>query len=221
MSPTSPTPLPSTNTLPTWIGLVFCALFAVSSRTSPSSSNKAVFFRHAHVLGQAPVAHEMAILAVDRHEIARPGELQHRLKLFLARVTGNVDLRNFFVVHLGAAPIKVIDQIGNRFLVAGNELGGKNHGVAGLDLDGLWSFKATRCSTESGSPWLPVVRKVRRSSGRSCQRSFSVMILRGKCKIAQFRRDLAVSDHAAPAEHDAPAATLGNIDDLLNPRDAR
>ena len=137
MSPTSPTPLPSTKTFPTWIALVFCALFAVSSRTSPSSSNKAIFRRDADVLGQAPMAHEVAILAVDRHKITRPGELQHGLKLFLARVTGNMDLRDFFVVHLGAAPIQVIDQIGNRFLVAGNELGGKNHSVAGIDLDGF------------------------------------------------------------------------------------
>ena len=99
--------------------------------------NKAVFFRNADVLGQAAMAHEMAILAVDRHEIARSGQLQHGLELFLARVTGNVDLGNFFVVDFGAAPVQVIDQIGDRFLVAGNELGRKNHGIAGLDLDGL------------------------------------------------------------------------------------
>ena len=40
-------------------------------------------------------------------------------------------------------------------------------------------------------------------------------------QIAQFCGDLAVTDHASPAQYDAPAATLGDIDDLLDPRDAR
>ena len=63
-------------------------------------------------------------------------------------------------MHLGAAPIQVIDQIGNRFLVAGNELEERITVSPGSILMVLWSFKATRCSTERGSPWLPVVRNV-------------------------------------------------------------
>ena len=60
-----------------------------------------------------------------------------------------------------------------------------------------------------------------RSAGRSCQRSLSVMKLRGRSQVAQFRGDLAVANHAAAAQHDAPVAALGDIDDLLDSRDAR
>src|SRR6185369_9727684 len=37
--------------------------------------NKTILFRDTDVLCKPSVAHQMAILTVDRHEIARPGEL--------------------------------------------------------------------------------------------------------------------------------------------------
>jgi len=81
--------------------------------------------------------HQMAILAVDRHEITRAGELKHRLKLFLTGMAGDMNLGNFLVIDVGAAPIEVIDHIRNRFLVARNKLRGENHGVTRFELDCL------------------------------------------------------------------------------------
>ena len=83
------------------------------------------------------MAHKVTIFAVNRHEIARPGELQHGFQLLLTRVPRDVYLGDLFVVHLGAAPVEMIDQIGNCFLVAGNKLRGKNHRVSRFDLDRL------------------------------------------------------------------------------------
>ena len=64
--------------------------------------NKAILGRYADFLGEPAIAHQVAIFAVDGHEIARPGELKHDLQLFLARVSRDVNLGNFFV-HVGAA----------------------------------------------------------------------------------------------------------------------
>src|SRR5512147_1775603 len=41
---------------------------------------KAMFLRDADLLGEPAVAHQMAIFTMDRHEIARPRELQHGLQ---------------------------------------------------------------------------------------------------------------------------------------------
>ena len=83
------------------------------------------------------MAHKVTIFAVNRHEIARPGELQHGFQLFLTRVPRDVYLGDLFVMHLGAAPVEMIDQIGDRLLVAGDEFGGKDYRISRFDLDCL------------------------------------------------------------------------------------
>src|ERR1044071_4461299 len=182
---------------------------------------KAIGRRHAHVLSQPSVSHQVAILAVDRHEVARPGELEHRLQLFLARMAGNVNLRDLLVVHLRATPVKMIDQIGNRLLVAGNELRRKDYGVAGRYFDSLVIIQS--------DPVQHGQRLALAAGGKKCELivrqvvpplAFSHEITR-QMKIAQLRRDLAIANHAPPTQYHAPATALGNIDHLLDARDAR
>src|SRR5262245_61046359 len=84
--------------------------------------NETVFCRQADILGEPTMAHQMAILAMDRHEITRPSELNHGLQLFLTSVTGDMDLRNFLVVKFSAASVKMVNQIRNGLFVARYEL---------------------------------------------------------------------------------------------------
>ena len=115
-----------------------------------------------------------------------------------------MDFRDFLIVHLGAAPVEMIDQIRDRLLVAGDEFRRKNHRVAGHDLDRLWSFKATRWSTESGSPWLPVVRNVSWSAGKLMPALALGHETARHTQIAQVGGDLAVANHAPTAEDERP-----------------
>ena len=57
--------------------------------------DKTIVRRYADILGELPMAHEMAIFAVNRHEITGPGEMEHSFQFFLARVTGHMDLGTF------------------------------------------------------------------------------------------------------------------------------
>ena len=63
---------------------------------------------------------ELAVLAVYRHEVARPDQGKHQFQLFLAPMPGNVDVLEAFVDELGAAPGDVVHHPANRLLVARN-----------------------------------------------------------------------------------------------------
>ena len=64
----------------------------------------------AQVLGQARVLGKLAELAVDRHEVPRPHQIQHQLHLLDAGVAGDVQRRiHAAVQHVGAAPRHVVD----------------------------------------------------------------------------------------------------------------
>ena len=67
------------------------------------------------------MAHEVAILAVNWHEVARSRQLEHGFQFLLAGMTRDMNFRDLFVVNLCAASIEVVDQIGDGFLVSGNE----------------------------------------------------------------------------------------------------
>src|SRR5918999_1230039 len=84
--------------------------------------NEAVFRRHADLLGELTVSHEMAVFSMNRNKIARPSQSEHRFELLLTGMARHVNLRHLFIVDLGAAPVKVIDQIGDRLLIARDEL---------------------------------------------------------------------------------------------------
>ena len=66
---------------------------------------------------------EMAVLPVDGDEVARPGDVQHQFEFFLVGVSGYVNFRDLLVEDLSATPIKMIDNVGYGFFIAGNEFG--------------------------------------------------------------------------------------------------
>src|SRR4029453_9609089 len=49
--------------------------------------DKSGFFRHTEILGQTAMAHEVAILAVNRYEVAGPRQLEHGFQFLLAGMT--------------------------------------------------------------------------------------------------------------------------------------
>ena len=71
-----------------------------------------------HALGDPRVLRQLAVLAVDRHEVARPDQRQHQLQLFLAAVAGDVDVLDALVDHVGAAAGDVVHHPADRLLVA-------------------------------------------------------------------------------------------------------
>ena len=112
----------------------FVAVFASTSRTSPSSSSSACC-DHAGVLGQLHVLLQMTVIAMNGDEELRPQQIDHQPHLFLAAVPAHVDQARFAIVvdHVGLAAAKMVDDAVDAFLVAGNDAGTQHHGVAALD----------------------------------------------------------------------------------------
>jgi hypothetical protein len=66
--------------------------------------------RGAQMLGQACVLGELPELAVDRHEVPRPHQVQDQLHFFHAGVPGNMHRRvHAAVQHVGPAARHVVD----------------------------------------------------------------------------------------------------------------
>ena len=59
--------------------------------------------------GEAGMVNEISILAVDRHEELGTHQLEHRAKLFLAGVAGNMGARILRVVNLAALTVELVD----------------------------------------------------------------------------------------------------------------
>ena len=73
------------------------APFAESSEHLADIADKDVFRVDAHGLRHFTVLDEVAVLAVDGHEILRTGERQNDFQLFLTGVAGGVDVRQTVV----------------------------------------------------------------------------------------------------------------------------
>ncbi len=84
---------------------------------------------------QAPVLDLHAELAVHRDEVARLGQAEHQLQLFLAGVPGDVGALDRVVEDVRAGLEEVVDGPGDVFLVARDGAGRDDHRVARLDLD--------------------------------------------------------------------------------------
>jgi hypothetical protein len=67
--------------------------------------DKAILRRDADFLGEPAVANQVAVLAMNRHEVARAGQLEHGFEFFLAGMPRDMNLGNLFVVDLGAAAV--------------------------------------------------------------------------------------------------------------------
>ena len=75
------------------------------------------------------------VIPVDRHHVARAGQVEHQLQLLLPSVTRGVDRRVGGGHHLGADLEDPVDRLVHRALVAGDRRGREDHRVAGVELD--------------------------------------------------------------------------------------
>ena len=90
---------------------------------------------HAHGLGQLGVVHEVAVLAVHRHEPLRLDDRQEGLELLLLGVAGGVHVLEAGVDDLGAEAHEPVDHLGDAHLVARDRVRAEDHGVAVADLE--------------------------------------------------------------------------------------
>src|SRR5581483_10410626 len=180
---------------------------------------KTVLFCDADSFGELNVPDQMAIFAVDRHEIFGAGQMKHRLQLFLRRVARDVNLRHALVVDFGAAAVQVVDDVGDRALVAGNELGREQHGVAGTNLDGLVIVECDAVQRRQRLA-LAAGREKRDLIGRQMlPRLILVQRVGRQIEIAELGGDLGVVDHTAAAQNQSASGAFRNVGDLLDARD--
>ena len=85
--------------------------------------------------GQLGVQPQPLVVAVDRHHVARLGQVEHQLQLLLPAVAGGVDRRVFGGDHGGADLVDAVDRLVDRALVAGHRRGREDDRVAGVQLD--------------------------------------------------------------------------------------
>ena len=87
------------------------------------------------LLGEALMGVQVAGLAVDRDGDLRPDPAVHLLHLVAARVARHVDEVIVLGDDLDALADQLVVQVVERALVAGDDLGAEDHGVAGLEPD--------------------------------------------------------------------------------------
>ena len=181
--------------------------------------NDDILAQGSHGFGQHRVLPEHAVFPVHGDKVFRPDQRVHQLQLLLARVPGDVHLRQGAVDHLGPQPVQLVDDPGNVFFVSGNGRGGDNDHVALADLE------------------LPVLRvghpgQPRHGLALASRRHDQHLVVRelvqhvhvdqpafGDFQLADAHRDAADVDHAAADEADAPAVADAVVDDHLHPVD--
>ena len=137
-SATSPVSVPSIRIRPTAPSRP-CALRArrtgAGRRFRPGEHFRARLAPREHARGDPGVLRELAVFAVNRHEVARLDERQHQLQLFLAAVAGHVHVFDAFVHDLRAAPRDVIHHAADRLFVSRDRAGREHDRVVGPELD--------------------------------------------------------------------------------------
>ena len=76
----------------------------------------------------------MPVFSMDRHEKFGPYQIVHQLQLFLAGVTGHMNL-GIIVIHVDAPLIQFVDDPPHQQLVSRDRMGGQHHQVLGGQLD--------------------------------------------------------------------------------------
>ena len=89
---------------------------------------------HAHGLGQLGVDLQVPLLAVDGQEELGLYKTVNDLQLFLAGVAGHMQALAFFVDHVRALAVQLVDDFGNRLFVAWDGGGGNDDPVSGGDV---------------------------------------------------------------------------------------
>ena len=157
--------------------------------------------------GEPRVDHQVAVLAVDRHEVLGLQQALDDLQLFAAGVAAHVDVRDAVVEHIGAEPEEVVDVPVDGCLVARDRAWPRARPCRPSSIVmWRWSPLAMRVSALVGSPWLPVVTTTSRSMGVFRISSTPTITPSGSVQVAELPGHRHVVDHrAAGHEHLAAA----------------
>ena len=218
---TSPMSTPSTKIMPLWTRSPKRAPCASISSGRPFSVQEDVVRRHADRLGELAVQQLALVVAVHRHHVARPGEVEHQLDLLLVPVAGGVDRRVAGRDDLGADVVEPVDRVVDRPLVARDRRGGEDDRVAGAQLD----LRVVAVGH-------PAQRRQRLALGARgddhellvgplvdlAQRHEHAL---GHVDVAQRAPDVHVLAHRAADERDLAPERRGRVDDLLHAVDVR
>ena len=80
---------------------------------------------------------KLPVLAVDRHKVFGPDDVQHQLEFFRAAMSGDVHgrLAAIVIMHARPAPVEVVEHAEDGLLIAGNHPCAQYHFIAGINRD--------------------------------------------------------------------------------------
>jgi hypothetical protein len=173
--------------------------------------------RESQVFGQAGVLRELAELAVNGHEIARPHQVEHQLHFLHAGVPGDVQRRVHAAVHdVGPAARHVVDHAEDGLLIAGNDARAQNHRVAPVHgdlfvvVDGHARERRHRLALSARNEDGDFVGRKVHDILRAKQNPV------GNIEQAERMGDFGDRDHAAADYGDTASVFLGEIEHQLD-----
>jgi len=106
--------------------------------------------------GKLRVLRHLPVLAMDRHEVAWPDQVQHQLQLFAGTVPRDMHGR----IHgagddFATSPGDVIQHPADRLLIAGDHPGTQNDDVARVEREVLVVIHGDARIADIGSPCVP------------------------------------------------------------------
>ena len=220
-SVTSPMSTPSTKIIPDCSGSPKRAPFSVDLERQAVLALEDVVGVDADRLGELAVQVDALVVAVERHDVARPDEVEHQLDLLRVAVAGGVDRRVAGRDHVAADVVEPVDRLVDGALVAGDRRGGEDDGVAVVQLDlrvvavGHAPQRAERLALGARGDDHELVVGPVVDLARLDEDAL------GHVDVAQRAADVHVLAHRAPDERDLAAVRRGGVDDLLDAVDVR
>src|SRR6185436_18852108 len=168
--------------------------------------------------GQLGVGHEVTPLAVDRYDVAWLDDVVAVEQLSGAGVAGDVNLGVALVNDVGTQTHQAVDDAVDGVLIAGDQRGGEQYGVALTDLDlvvpvGHPRQRRHRLTLGAGADQDDLVVRV---VGELLEVDQDA---RWHLEVAEVLGDAHVAQHR-PADHgDLAAVGIGRVEDLLDAMD--
>ena len=188
--------------------------------TVPLSASRMLSSGTPDSMGDLAVGDQVAGLAVHRHGVERLEDVVAVQQLAGGGVAGDVDLGVALVDDVGAELEQAVDDAEDGVLVARDQAGRQDDGVALADTT-RWSPLAMRDRAAMGSPWEPVDISTTRLSGRLSTFLMSTRMPAGHVQVAELGGDGHVADHGAAHEGDVAAVVGGGVEHLLDAVDVR
>ncbi|MPM45358.1 hypothetical protein SDC9_92045 [bioreactor metagenome] len=163
------------------------------------------------------VGDQVARLPVHRHRVGRPDDVVAVQQLAGAGMAGDVHHRVALVHHGGAELRQAVDHPEDRVLVAGDQRGGQQHGVAAVQVDDrvlLVGDPRQRRQWLALGPGRHDDQVVARHAVDVLEVDQRVL---GNGEVAQVGGDGHVAHHRAAHEDDLALVQAGDVEDLLDP----